>query len=229
MSKHSLPAILALLWLPMAAIGANPWTPPDGARQQFEVYWDGKSIGQIKMEYTRDGTDLVVKRTQTLRTTKMMMKIAIDEVSEERWTNDQLTRLETRTELKSTLKDETTTLELTANADGQLSGRTAKEAISPPPGSLPFASWRAASLRDGTYFDMSQAKPMQIAIDPKPVDEAPPKNTPADCKGSAVTVRDSEDNKGRALFWINVQGMVCAMRMSMPTGVFDYAAVAEKD
>ncbi|HVT34124.1 MAG TPA: DUF6134 family protein [Nevskiaceae bacterium] len=225
--RQSIPSILLaglLVLLPSAYAAAV--APADGSKQRFDIYQDSKKIGQLEFDFSSAGSDLVVVRRQSISVSKLLIKATLDESSTERWSGDRLVHLEAQAQLKSTIKDDSATLELSLGADGQLTGKTGKGPLSVPAGTSLFTLWRAASLHDGSYFNYVDGKLVQVTLGKEPARDQAPEHTPADCTGMDATVADAEGHTSHALVWHKGDGSICSVRIKGPGGEFDYLLAA---
>lgn len=222
-------SLLMTTLLPLAAAtAADAWKPANGEHQHFRIIDGDKPVGDLWLRFTRNGDELRVERKQTMSISRMMIKATLSQMSTERWLQDRLIGLSSSTDLKSTIKDEAKTLELSRGADGKLSGKAGKDSVSLPAGSLPLSMWNEAMTRDGEYFDPSDGKLGSLLRKPGVVKETAPAGTDtAACKAVELAITNAEKKTSRVLVWRDEGGKVCTMRFFSPMGTLDYVSAGD--
>ncbi|WP_428312711.1 DUF6134 family protein [Hydrocarboniphaga sp.] len=221
--------LLCAAMAPLAADGAaDSWTPADGEHQHFRIIDGDKPVGELMLRFSRSGETLSVERQQTMSVSRMMIKATLTQTSKEQWSQDRLLGISTRTELKSTIKDESKSLQLSRAADGKLSGNSGKDAVSLPADALPLSLWNEAMTRDGRYFDPADGKLGTLQRKTGAIEDAAPAGTDtAACKPVELAITNAEKKTSRVLVWRSGSGKVCTMRFFSPMGTLDYVAAGD--
>jgi hypothetical protein len=223
--KHAALLLIAALLPCAAATAADAWKPANGEHQHFRIIDGDKPVGELWLRFARVGDELTVERKQTMSISRMMIKASLSQTSTEHWLQDRFTGISTSTELKSTIKDESKTLQLSRAADGKLAGKSATDTVSLPADALPLSLWNAAMIRDGSYFDPADGKLGKLVQKPGAIkDKAPAGTDTAACKASELEVTGADKKTSRVLVWLSDAGKVCTMRFFSPMGTLDYVA-----
>ena len=213
------------LLLPMLAMAE--WQPAEGAALHFSILEGSNPVGELRLEFARDGDAVILRRHQNFAIKRMLLKASMEQTITERWTGDELERLNSTAALRSSLKDEDQTLSVSRSVDGQLHGHANKNPLSIADGTRPLSFWRASQVRDGRYFDLTSGKLLQVAVVPEAVHEAPPAGTDGGCIATRIAVVDADKNKSQLILWFDPAGALCAMRVLTGIGDFDYAPIRD--
>lgn len=191
--------LISLLFLavlaPMPAL-AQPWTPANGARLEFDVLRDGGKLGTHILKFDRDGDTLTVDTDVVLRVTLGPLTLFehLHDVTE-KYTAGRLVWIGSRTKTGGKWK----TLSVEAVEGGfNVKGEKFNGVLSMPV--IPSTHWNEAQMRQGFLFSTETGEKLPMKVTNRGIEKVKTGSGLIDAR------RYDVDSELDASFWYDAQG-----------------------